>query len=72
MFTQQKFTKAEALATFKENELPQLIEMESQYKVGRHSVDSILRRTAWNDYTDMLCKGGQITQSQYNRWSNPF
>ena len=72
MFTQQKFTKVEALATFKENQLPQIIEIESQYKVGKHSVDSILRREAWSNFTDMLCKGGQITQNQYNTWSNPF
>jgi len=29
-------------------------------------------REAWNDYTDRLCKDGQITQRQYDRWLNPF
>ena len=72
MFVQKKFTKAEALALFKENELPMIKEQEAQYKVGRYKVDSIARRMAWNDFTDMLCKGGQISESQYNRWSNPF
>src|SRR3990167_5675021 len=25
-------------------------------------------REAWNDYTDQLCKGEEITARQYNRW----
>ncbi len=29
-------------------------------------------RQAWNDYTDRLCKDGQITQRQYDMWLNPF
>jgi len=27
---------------------------------------------AWNDWTDSLCKQGQITQKQYDRWTGPF
>ena len=34
--------------------------------------DTIAKRTAWNDFTDMLCKEGDITMNQYNNWSNPF
>lgn len=34
--------------------------------------DSIAKRTAWNDYTDGLCKDGLITDHQYTTWSNPF
>ena len=67
-----KLTKAEALSIFKEDYLPQIKEQEAQYKVGRYKVDSIARRMAWGDFTDMLCKDGQITQNQYNNWSNPF
>ena len=26
---------------------------------------------AWNNYTDMLCKEGQITSKQYNEWTHP-
>lgn len=26
----------------------------------------------WHDYTDSLCKDGQITEHQYNTWSCPF
>ena len=69
MFTQQKFNKAQALETFKQNELPFIREIEKQNGNG---VDSCMRTEAWNNYTDMLCKGGQITQSQYNRWASPF
>ena len=28
-------------------------------------------REAWNDWTDGLCKNGQITQRQYERWLMP-
>lgn len=28
-------------------------------------------REAWNDWTDGLCKDGQITQRQYDRWLCP-
>jgi len=34
--------------------------------------DSIAKRTAFNDYTDGLCKDGIITTYQYENWSNPF
>ncbi len=27
---------------------------------------------AWADYTDSLCKGGEITQKQWETWSRPF
>lgn len=27
---------------------------------------------AWAEYTDMLCKNGNITQHQYDSWSPPF
>jgi hypothetical protein len=34
--------------------------------------DVVAKREAWNDFTDMLCKEGDITMNQYNNWSNPF
>ena len=34
--------------------------------------DSIAKRTAFNDYTDSLCKDGEISLNQYESWSNPF
>ena len=67
-----KLTKAQALSIFRQEHLPMIRESEKQYKVGRYKIDSIARRMAWGDFTDMLCKDGQITQSQYNNWSNPF
>jgi hypothetical protein len=34
--------------------------------------DKIACSQCFNDYTDMLCKDGLITQDQYDNWSNPF
>lgn len=34
--------------------------------------DVIMKREDWNNFTDMLCKDGQITGKQYETWSNPF
>lgn len=34
--------------------------------------DDCAKREYFNDYTDMLCKDGQITSHQYSTWSNPF
>jgi hypothetical protein len=61
-------TKTEAFRQFKENVLPGL--KETYEKDGR--VDMPARCEAWNNYTDMLCKDGEITSHQYNTWTNPF
>ena len=34
--------------------------------------DVIAKREDWNNFTDMLCKCGDITENQYNTWTNPF
>lgn len=34
--------------------------------------DVIAKRESWNNYTDALCKDGEITLKQYENWSNPF
>tara|TARA_R100001460_G_scaffold57968_1_gene97776 strand:+ start:130 stop:381 length:252 start_codon:yes stop_codon:yes gene_type:complete len=34
--------------------------------------DVIATRENWNNYTDFLCRDRQITDKQYNTWSNPF
>ena len=34
--------------------------------------DAIWTRENWNDYTDFLCRDGQITMKQYETWTNPF
>ena len=35
-------------------------------------VDRIAVALCWDDFTDTLCKDGEITEGQYNRWSNPW
>ena len=50
----------------------QAIEM---FKAGSSNAahgDVIARREEWNDFTDMLCRNGDITDKQYNNWSNPY
>lgn len=34
--------------------------------------DVVWKYTAWLDYVDGLCKDGQVRQSQYDNWTNPF
>lgn len=34
--------------------------------------DHIAVRCAWNDFIDVLCKNGDITQHQYNTWLCPW
>ncbi len=53
-------TKNQAVSEFKENHLPYI-----------NKKDKPAKREAWNNYTDMLCKDGQITDNQYNRWTQP-
>jgi len=39
----------------------------------KHKVnDDIMLREDYNNYTDMLCKDGQISDFAYNNWDNPF
>ncbi|MGU8835468.1 hypothetical protein ACV3UL_14395 [Clostridium perfringens] len=33
--------------------------------------DSVAKREAWGNFTDALCKDGEITQKQYNTWLAP-
>lgn len=56
-------TKAQALKQFKELYASFLKE---------NKQDKVAIRTAWNDYTDMLTKDGEITENQYNTWTQPF
>ena len=34
--------------------------------------DKVWRREEWNIFTDLMCRDGQISQKQYDNWSNPF
>lgn len=54
-------TKKQALEEFRSVIIPNL-----EWK------DPTAVRTAWNDYTDYLCKSGFITGKQYDTWTNPF
>lgn len=56
-----RLTKKQALEEFRRYIWPS-----SPYK------DAIAKREAWNNYTDMLCKDRQITDAQYESWTNPF
>lgn len=59
-------SKVEALRIFKEEYLPAIRKLE------KNGVDSVMRREEWNNFTDSLCKDRQITQKQYDSWTNPF
>jgi hypothetical protein len=61
-------TKREAETEFRAHHMPAIVEREARQSGG---VDKPLRRQSWNDYTDMLCKGGQITHRQYSSWTHP-
>lgn len=52
-------TKKEALAMFKE-----------MYHISK--TDSIANRENFHNFTDSLCKDGDITLKQYENWSNPY
>ena len=62
MTTSRYMTKAEALRCF--NEL-------WKNTIYRRT-DVTAKRTMWNDYTDSLCKSGDISLSQYENWDQPF
>lgn len=34
--------------------------------------DKPMMREVWNNFTDALCKNGDITPSQYDRWTGPY
>ena len=62
-----KTTKQQTERLFKSEVLPSII---SQYEQDG-KIDKPARRQAWNDFTDMLCKDGQITENQYMNWRQP-
>ena len=52
-------TKKEVLKMFKKS-----------FKISK--TDSIMNRENFHNFTDSLCKNGEITPKQYETWSNPF
>jgi len=43
-----------------------------RYLDGVVKGDVIYTRENWNNFTDYLCKKGNITMKQYETWTNPF
>lgn len=60
-----KMTKKQAEQLFRSEVLPSIVEQE------RNGRDGPRRAEAWNNWTDMLCKDGQITDWQYTNWHHP-
>jgi hypothetical protein len=52
--------KTQVVADFKES-YPGIIASDDYY----------LRQLTWSEYTDYLCKSGQITARQYANWATP-
>ena len=59
-------TKRDAESIFRSEILPGIREREEGVP------DYPLRSTSWNDFTDSLCKDGQITNKQYENWGHPL
>ena len=60
-------TRDEAVEIFDNNILP--IVKQGMEQDGEP--DYIARSEAWNNWTDSLCKDGQISDWQYENWSHP-
>jgi len=61
-------TRAQAIDIFIATVMPDLM----QNECSRGSTfDGPMRRETWNDWTDSLCKAGQISDWQYANWTQP-
>lgn len=38
----------------------------------KYNYDDTMLREDYNNYTDMLCKDGEISDYAYNNWDNPY
>ena len=63
-------TWKQAVSDFEECYMPGIIQKEQENGFTRYA-DLPMRREAWNNYTDALCKDGMISDWQYNNWSQP-
>ena len=63
-------TKVEAVHLFLEQEMPAIRRAEEENGFGSLR-DVPMRREAWGNFTDSLCKNGQITMRQYENWVTP-
>tara|TARA_Y100000034_G_scaffold107728_1_gene137560 strand:+ start:101 stop:331 length:231 start_codon:yes stop_codon:yes gene_type:complete len=60
--------RAQAVAQFMEYFAPGILRLENRYN---HHPDLPLRCEEWNNYTDALCKNGEISDWQYEKWNAP-
>jgi hypothetical protein len=61
-------TWEQAVAEFNDYYMPVVREQETRYNCHP---DLPLRRETWNNWTDALCKNEQISDWQYENWSQP-
>lgn len=62
-----RLTKKEAVKMFMDTYGEGLFSHDS---TGR-KMDKAANREMWNNWTDMLCKDGKITQYQFDTWTYP-
>ena len=60
-------TRDEAIEQFDNYVLPVVIQLHEQ----DGQFDECARSEAWNNWTDAMCKDGQISDWQYANWSHP-
>ena len=61
----------DAVRIFERDFLPSIRQTEKRNNGGRAWVDGPMRREAWNNFTDFLCKDNRISDWQYENWSQP-
>ena len=60
----------EAVQEFNDYYMPTIRQSEELF--GRANYPDLpMRREAWNNFTDSLCKNNQISDWQYDNWSQP-
>ena len=48
-----------------------VFESENGERLEATTATSTDKRCAWNDFTDCLCKSGEISDYQYSNWTQP-
>jgi len=59
----------DAVKMFERDILPGI--RQTERRNGCKGIDSCMRSEAWNNWTDSLCKNGEISDWQYENWSHP-
>ena len=63
-------TWRQAIEVFLECYAPGIVQEEQKHGYSAYA-DLPMRRESWNNYTDALCKDGQISDWQQANWSQP-